>query len=423
MLLPAALVGLGCARLPVPGVRRPQPAISEAELREELIAFSGRFDSVVGNAANRIRAETTDSELRRTALLWEIQLVPLVQEAAFATDAKTAFVAVGSVTLMQRKFLTEGDGRTVFGEHQPIAVAAATELEEDFWSIGALFLDEAEIAKLQEDIDTYVAGRNITGRDFTVTSVRRRVRQVQECGRFDWVVDLPMSPFRALEGVGTGANAIQDFNETAQEFARIVEGLPEQLRWQAQLLLYDIESRESLAVALETFQSVAESARELALVDERLADSIEGLLDDTEDALGELNRALLTAQGMVEPLRLTAEQVNLAGVSWGKLFGRDGERDPDGRPFDIREWEAAARGIGEAAVEMRALAAELGSLGESRALEASLAHVDSAVSSAEAGGRGVVDHAAWRALQLLLVFFGLLLGYRLVASRLAAPAP
>ena len=63
-----------------------------------------------------------------------------------------AFVAVGSITVMQRKFFTEGDGVGVLGDQKPIAVTAASELEEDFWRIGALFLSEAEVAIPEDDV-------------------------------------------------------------------------------------------------------------------------------------------------------------------------------------------------------------------------------------------------------------------------------
>ena len=52
-------------------------------------------------------------------------------------------------------------------------------------------------------------------------------------------------------------------------------------------------------------------------------------------------------------------------------------------------------------------------------METTLGGVTQAVSGAESSGRTLVDHAAWRGLQLLLVAFGLLLAYRLLASRLA----
>ncbi len=419
-LLGIVLGGIGCATLPVPGLRRQEPTISQSELREKLINFASRFEAVVATAGDRIRAETVDPEIRRRVLLWEIRLVPLVQEAAFVSDPQAAFIAVNSVVVMMRRYFTEGDGAQVFGASQPIAVEAARELEEDFYAMATSWLSPQEVARLRTEVSAYDRGRVISGSDFTVAGVRRQVEQVRESGRFDFLLSVPLSPFRALEGVGSGAAAISDFNDTAIRFARIVEGLPKQLRWQSELLLYDVESRESLIGALAALDSFTESARQLAAVAQRLPTDLDAVLGDSEGALGEVNRALQTAHEMVEPLRLTAEQVNLAGASWGALVTRDGEHDPDARPFDILEYEAAARGIGEAATELRGLALELDALLESHGVEATFGGVDSAVSHAEVGLRSVVDHAAWRGFQLLIALFGLLLAYRLVASRLPA---
>ena len=418
MLLLVGVGAFGCAQLP--GMRRAEPGITEEELRQSLASFSARFASVVGNAGGLIRDETSDPLIQRRVLLWEIQLVPLVQEAAFLPDPQEAFVAVNGVVVMQRRYLTEGDGANVFGPQQPLAVEAARQLEDEFYEIARLFLSEEEVAKLREDVETYSAGRVISGRDFTVANMQRQTREVRESGRLDWIINVPMSPFRALEGVGSGAAAIHDFNDTALRFSRIVEGLPQQMRWQTALLLYDVESRETLARTLAALDSFAESAGRLAAVAESLPADLEGLLGGSQGLLAEANQTLATAQRLVEPLRATAEQVNQAGASWGAILERDGEPDPDARPFDIREVESTARGIGEAAVELRGLTEELGALLESPGVDTTLVGVTSAVSSAESGGRSVVDHAAWRGLQLLLAAFVLLLAYRLVVSRLPA---
>jgi hypothetical protein len=418
MLLLVGVGAFGCAQLP--GMRRAEPGITEEELRQSLASFSARFASVVGNAGGLIRDETSDPLIQRRVLLWEIQLVPLVQEAAFLPDPQEAFVAVNGVVVMQRRYLTEGDGANVFGPQQPLAVEAARQLEDEFYEIARLFLSEEEVAKLREDVETYSAGRVISGRDFTVANMQRQTREVRESGRLDWIINVPMSPFRALEGVGSGAAAIHDFNDTALRFSRIVEALPQQMRWQTALLLYDVESRETLARTLAALDSFAESAGRLAAVAESLPADLEGLLGGSQGLLAEANQTLATAQRLVEPLRATAEQVNQAGASWGAILERDGEPDPDARPFDIREVESTARGIGEAAVELRGLTEELGALLESPGVDTTLVGVTSAVSSAESGGRSVVDHAAWRGLQLLLAAFVLLLAYRLVVSRLPA---
>jgi hypothetical protein len=416
LLLLIAIGAFGCASLP--GMRRAEPGLTEEELRQALASFSARFGSVVSNAGSLIRDETTDPLMRRRVLLWEIQLVPLVQESAFLPDPQEAFVAVNGVVVMQRRYLTEGDGAVIFGPQQPIAVEAARQLEEEFYEIGLLFLSEEEVAKLREDVETYSAGRVISGRDFTVANIQRETRKVRESGRFDWVINVPMSPFRALEGVGSGAAAIHDFNDTALRFSRIVEGLPQQMRWQTALLLYDVESRDSLIETLAALESFAESAERLASVAEGLPNDVEGLLGGSQGMLAEARETLRIAQSLVEPLRATAEQVNLAGASWGALFERDEQPDPDARPFDIREVESTARGIGEAAVELRGLTEELSVLLQSPGIDTTLGGVTSAVSSAESSGRSVVDHAAWRGLQLLLLGFVLLLAYRLAVSRL-----
>jgi hypothetical protein len=222
--------------------------------------------------------------------------------------------------------------------------------------------------------------------------------------------------------VGSGAEAIHDFNETALRLSQIVESLPQQMRWQTELLLYNAETRESTITALAAMESFAESASQLAAVAERLPVDLEAVLGNSQGALAEANRTLLTARELIEPLRATAEQVVLAGNSWGAVLQSDGEPDPDARPFDIREYEAAARGIGEAAAELSGLATQIAVLVETQRLESTLSGVDSAVSRVESGGRGVVDHAAWRGLQLLLAFFALLLVYRLVGTVLPRSA-
>ena len=185
--------------------------VTLVDLDEQLLT---RAVETIGKEMQRAVDKEKMSGADRQAALARIKTTTNLndlKEAAFAVDVQEAFVAVGSVAVMQQKFFTDGDGADVLGDLQPIAVTAASELEEDFWRIGALFLSEAEVTQLRGDIDAHVAGRAITGRDFTVTAVRRRVRQVRQSGRFDWVVDLPMSPFRALEGVGSGAEAIHEF--------------------------------------------------------------------------------------------------------------------------------------------------------------------------------------------------------------------
>jgi hypothetical protein len=106
------------------------------------------------------------------------------------------------------------------------------------------------------------------------------------------------------------------------------------------------------------------------------------------------------------PLDSAAQSLRDGSVAWREVIGTRAEReandDGNGRPFDIREWENTAVAIGSAADQLRGLAGDAETLADSRAFV------------------GVVDRIFWRSVVLMLVFFGLLLVYRVIASRLDA---
>ena len=145
---------------------------------------------------------------------------------------------------------------------------------------------------------------------------------------------------------------------------------------------------------------MAASAQRASESIERLPADIQKSLADSKGAIQEANQALLTARDILVPLTQVSENLKLAGDSWAALFPKRRDDEPPGRPFDVREWQRAAAQIGTSAGELRALAVEINTLTTGTKLE------------------GAVDHAAWRAAQLVALVFALLVGYRLLAWRL-----
>lgn len=425
-LLAALCFAPACAELRVPGlpgVMNRGPRLSQADLREALADYSGRFGAVVSGAADEIHQRTQNVTIRKRTLLWKIRVVPLVEEAAFSGDAREAYVSVLTIAVLMRQYLTEGDGRDVFGELQPIAAAAARELEEEARRIGAEFLAPADLERVTRQVEEFASRRSIHGNEFDAQAVHLALVEVHTSNAFAWIVDLPMSPFRALEGVSSGAQAIHEFNQTALAFSQIVEGLPQQLRWQSELLLYDVEERDTLIQSLAAFQTVAESAARASAALEALPAELRLSLADSEGALARANEVLVSAQTLVGPLEETAAHVERAGEAWAQIFRSDGEPRAEERPFDIAQWEGAAREIAAAAGRLSELTVELRGLVESQQLDAALGRVTTTVELAETSAQEVVDAAAWRGLQLLVAFFVLLVAYRLVAARLPRPRP
>jgi hypothetical protein len=439
---------LGCAARSGVDMTGPSAAgvtrISMVELQNELDEFADRFSGVVTASANEIAAESAERTTRRSALLWKLRVIPRLQEVIFGADPQPAFLDAAILTVQMRKYFQgpDTDGATLFADAQPVAVQASLRLEEDIFRIGGLFLSAEQLQALRARIDTYADAHPIRG-TFLLTEGRATSTKDGQTADLNWVAQIPLSPFRALEGIDAGARAISDFNITASQFAQIVEDMPVQTRWQIELLWYDLEESQSVVSALQSFKALADSAaslsetarqlpeqlrEQIALAGKDLDDrqaALQTTLDETRRTLESLNVAIDNATELTDAISQAGGSVADAGDAWRQTVNAVSEITqsfdkpadaPPGKPFDIAEYTQAADRLTAAAVELRALLAEARQTLESPQLSALS---DTALKDAEQSGRNVTDHAAWRVLQLIAAAFVLAIIYRLISSRLS----
>ncbi len=413
LLLLALLCSAGCASLPfrVPFTGRgADRGLSQEELSIELDAYSTRFTGLVSTAAEEIASATNDSAVRRRALLWNQRLPPAVNEAAFLGNPQRSYVRVLTIAVMMKQYLTTGDGRDLFGPSQAVAMDVSTLLATDALAIGSRFLTPPELEGVRKEVEDLAARFPIQGTQFSLVRARQAVQAVPTSNALTYVISLPLAPFRALQGVDSDAAAIRDFNQTARRFATIAAALPETLRAEMQLLLLDAEDLRAVRQGLSSFELAAASAERASLAMERLPDDLRSVLDreirsmlaDSENtvgqaaqAVGHASEAVAQARELAGPLQETATQLREASGLWREILGPRRPPRPDDRPFDVREWESAARTIGATAAEMRGLTAAVHDL------------------SADAG----LDGLFLRGVALIVVFFAVLLLYRVLSAR------
>jgi hypothetical protein len=414
LLLP---VLLGCTNVRMLYPRElVQTAYTQEHLREELGDFASHFQLVVGSTADTIAERATSREIKRTALLWRLRVVPLVQEAAFEPNPQEAYISTLTLIVLIRRYVTEGEAGTLFGDQQHLVIRASDDLEKELIQIGVRFMGAAEMERVRAEIEEFARRRPVPGREFAIQSVGKALAEVEQTNVFGRVAAIPLSPFRALGGVGDSPTAIREFTVTARDFVRVIERLPEQVRWQLELLLYDVEDRETVTESVAVMQSLARSAQDVSEAASRLPADLQSVLVDSGETLGQLERLLREARELAGPLSASARSLELASESWATVLdGGEAPEAPPSEPFDIRDWESAAREIGAAAGRLSELAVELRQLST---VSAELPQIGSAVGLADDAARGWIDRAAWRLLQLLGAFFVLLLAYRWIASRL-----
>jgi hypothetical protein len=435
LVLPLALLLAGCQVIQAPlalARRVAAPAFptdtTQQDLRGWLAEYAVRFIAVVTSAADEIASRTDERTMRRNTLLWKLRMTQAVERAAFAEDPQEAYVSALAIAVAMHRYLEDGEGREIFGEHQEIARQAAARLVEDAEAIGARYLTERQLRRLLAEVEELAEARPIRGVFVPETIPYTLGVTADDRERFGWITRIPMAPVRALEGIDEGALAIREFNQTAAHFVAILELLPQQVRWQSELLLYDIEEREAVERSLASLEQLSEGVSAFAeaagTLPERLASEASHLMAEIDARQAELQATLEAARATLadatplgESLRRTAEELGRAGVAWRSVVEearREPERAPDEpepRRFDIADYERTAREVTLAAAETRLLVAELRGLQESEL--ATAAEHASALSDA------LVDRVAWRGLQLLLALFALLFAYRRLEGWLA----
>jgi len=222
----AAVLALGaCARVPTQSASMqasPELIVSANQLQLQSFEMGRNLSTLIEEAADSIRAVSTDPMVRRNALLWKISAVPLAQEAALRNDPHVASVDLLAFAVQQQDYLTSGSGRDAFGPRQPIAVAAAGAAEREATGLVASSLKGGRLsASAEANIRTWAAGHRLQGPAFRRASVLAS----------DWqALGLSDDSF-----VATVGNVDRTLVNISYRLSYLNETLAEVVRWNAEL--------------------------------------------------------------------------------------------------------------------------------------------------------------------------------------------
>jgi hypothetical protein len=242
--------------------------VSGTELRLRTHAHADRAMGIIQEAANRIITESEDPDVRRNALLWKMNAIPAFQKAAFHYDPLVALIDVRVLTGQMIGFFEDGAGREVFGEWQSVALKAMQTIEVDGRSMAAGFAEGETAEKLRPHLQAWVEDHPIESLRFNRVSITPLLAEVTKTrGRGAGAVMGSLD-----EGIGDLSDRLKIYADT----------MPNQARWQAELLIDDLLRSGALDELLDDFGRLNE---------------LTATLDELTDPLGEL---AATAPELVE---------------------------------------------------------------------------------------------------------------------------
>ncbi len=446
----------GCASKP----RGPQPRanlpagiastqIDPVRLHNQLLIFADESAGDIAGTMSNIAAASRDRIVWEQTLLFKTRVIPLLYLVARDDDPREAFLDMWVLIVRMRFYLASGEERNRFGQQQHQAIAMATEMEKQFLALGARFYPQAVIDDLKDEVES-IAGRNPITEVASITALNAAgAAAPKEKDALGGILAIPLMPVTGVSGIKDAAGSIDSATRAFEAFTTVTQVMPEQVRWQAELLLLEIDSldtvvkvREDLGRLSAGVESISKTAAtmpqdvrrelDLALKDaEPTLDRVQAVLADARRVMEQGDAVSLNFARAAEAWDQTARSVNEVLKSYKDLQGPDAPPpDPNApqQPSDLDQLATAAEKTNAAAESLRALLADLDSGKLDTVLARAGTAADGSIDHTVVRLDGLIDRLTWRAIMVVGAFAVAMVLYRvivnlIVGSRDAGPNP
>jgi hypothetical protein len=221
-------------------------------------------------AADAIISGTTNRAVQRAALHWKIEGVPVLREALFQPDGFTAAFDTWVLCNQMADYFEKGPGQESLGAASAQAAATCRRMEEEFTEVAAAATVSGNVSKPRNLAHKWAAEHpiqnSIAGRESTLTRV----------------------PEREIADAFSFSGALTEVTATLDDLNRKMEiysdQLFQQVRWEAELLKLELLTDVPVEQAVPLAQRALQSAEEAGKTFTDLAPSIERAVGVAESA-------------------------------------------------------------------------------------------------------------------------------------------
>jgi hypothetical protein len=305
-LMPLLLLTGACASVPQQSslMKATGTEATAGEIRAADNALAVSIPGLIETSSDEIIARSSDPAVRRRALRWKIDATPAYYLALFRSDPLVAAIDAWVLSIQIEDYLTDGPGKSRFGELQPVALDAARKIRANIASQVKQVARRPEgFEQAQTQVETWARENPITESFSTRPSIL--VLLAKMSGPADSNV----------------FGAVGDITATVGDIATRLDIYSAYIlkagRWQGELLVDEIAQRDDAKEALATMRSVK------ALSDrvDTLA-SPESIQDATSFAVAAFRTERVAAMSSIDKMRvdslayLTGErEIALASVN------------------------------------------------------------------------------------------------------------
>lgn len=417
--------------------KQPTLLISEPELRSTADAMASSFSGRIQVLVMKLSGDTNSSEVRRRFLFMKKKTITAIETASDHPKALTSYFDLWSLAFQLELFLerlkddeSSEDNLREMGNATGELIALYKSVRMEFQNTAKSFIPPDSYDEVVASVQQYVESFAISGSDGAITRISFSETVVGSV--LSPVLNMTMSPFRAMEGVGKGGDAAKDLVGVTEQFVRVAERMPEHLGWEMESLLMDVrrdvdeiltsidEKQGSIQGTLKDIQDSLTTVDNIAARAEVITGSVEQTATTLDTTAGSIESLLDTYKDTMMTLYPPATPEEKAQKAAARAAALAANPDSVPKPFDINDYTKALAGLTQASAELQALLVELQTTLQGEALD----HVVDAAGKVTAAALdestrsvdNLVKDVFRRVVQLLLLAFGLAVVF-LVLSR------
>jgi len=406
-LLSAALGLAGCRSSPEP---QPPPTREVSLLRGQIEFFVDAESAQLEDLSARLGSAADTPGRRRVAQLWKMAVIPELRASLDRADDEAVLLHLWARNAQMRHYFAQGPGSVRFGEDAVLGVEVFAALSESLAALAEQELGPERFPAAKELIERYGQGHPLEVDPMAAAEHDSELAGLlrDSLGK---PLDVVMQPLRAInpgKGLDETARAVKEFSFTVETARRDLKRLPEQIRWQTELLMLDLDDNASRQAAQASLSALSATAEELgrtaqglpAEVEQRVTallaelDARQGelraTLDSARQTLGEGEKVVVAGEATARALTGTAQAIDAVLLTLMRLNAElagpppppDAPPPPPGEPFDIQDYTRTAEALTDSLRQLNTALEQVRELSAPESSERLAALVDESVAAA-----------------------------------------
>lgn len=299
--------------------------------------FTEFVDEQIDSVTVEIIGATQNRTIQRAAIEMKKFFNKRLHKYENNEDIRKAFLNSWSFIYRFKEYILRGEGKTLFGDQQQRVVAVIEAILSHFNETAEKHLNKRQLKSIQNDLKKFASENPIRGYYQTTTEISSNF--------FTNFLSIPLAPFKAVGTFNKGGESIAEISKTVARFTDIAEDLPDEIRWQLQVLAVQLQQNDILKTNTDSFQKLAHTSEQLVTIVDQYPDKVS---EKVKKAAKDLEKTITQLTALSKQIDASMTKLQTSSDNFQK-FGTDINQSTEKIAASLQQVEASSKALTKAA--------------------------------------------------------------------------